>query len=259
MLGVCAVLSAAGLRTVLVRPPAHQARSTSTADSPSRAPEALAEAFARAYLTWDPAHLPTHDAEVRRFAPGLVGDDQSAPRPPADRQVVRWSSVADDRAAPLGRRITVVTETNHGPIALAVTIVTDPQGRLRVSGPPAVVGSPPVSRDSLTPASETVEDAEVGATVSRALRNFLRGRRGDLDADLLPGAVVVLPDRSMRLAAIEEMTWTSRDRVVGVVVRADLPEGSEMRLAYDVGVSRQAGRWFVRWIENQPSTSGRAS
>jgi hypothetical protein len=84
------------------------------------------------------------------------------------------------------------------------------------------------------------------------VRNYVAARRDALAADLLPGALAVVPDVAMRATTIEEMTWSLPGRAIDVVVRARLSTGGELALAYELGVVRQASRWFVRWIETQP-------
>lgn len=219
---------------------------------------AIAEAFARAFLTWDESEPAVRPARLRKLAPQLSSDLEGFVPAPGGRQSVLWSAVTRDEAIGKGHRVTVLVETTNGFVSLAVSMVRERDGLLAISEFPAVVGTPPVSRDFQPWTSEAVNDRGVESTVTRALRGYL-GRRGDaLAADLLPGAVVVVPDERLHLVAVEEMTWTEAGRAVRVVLRAEVRNGVELRLTYAVGVARQAGRWFVRWIGTQQTGGGRS-
>jgi hypothetical protein len=146
----------------------------------------------------------------------------------------------------------VFAETSNGPTALAVTVRRDRSGSVYVDGFPAIVGTPPVARAGVARTREPIDNTELAATASRAVRNYVAARRDALAADLLPGALAVVPDVAMRATTIEEMTWSLPGRAIDVVVRARLSTGGELALAYELGVVRQASRWFVRWIETQP-------
>jgi hypothetical protein len=246
-----AVLCAAGLRTVLVHgapTPAPARASRAPGDLP---PEAFAQAFARAYLTWDAARPAAYDTAVRCFAPGLV-DEQAVTLPDHGHQSVVWSTVAADDPTRRGRLITVAALTNYGTVRLAVIVGRRDRG-LYVASAPAVIGGAGGVSAPAVPDQDPVEDAALGAVVGRALSNYLAGRRDALTADLAPGSVVAVPDEPLRLAGTEQLTWAARGREVDVTVRAVPSAGGELTLAYAVGVVRVAGRWFVRWIE-VPST-----
>jgi hypothetical protein len=218
---------------------------------------ALAEAFARTFLARDSGAAESRLRDLRRLAPGLAdGLTDSADQAPSETSVV-WSAVAADEGTETGRRITVLAATTSGLVSLVVSVSRGSDGALVVDDLPAVVGPPPTSSDVLARADVPVADEALEATVKRALRNFL-GRRGDaLSADLVPGARVVVPDAPLRLAAIET-SWTKEGREVRAVVRAEAEDTGSLALAYRVGVVRQAGRWFVRWIGTQQSSGGRS-
>lgn len=256
----CAVLVALGLHSLLGQTPAPIASVPASSENTSERSRTVAEAFARAYLSWDPKHPDTRIAAVRRFAPGLL--DASSATGLVDvrsRQSVLWSNVAEDRPVAGGRRITVVLETTNGLTALVVSTALTSTGEVIITGYPAIVGAPPVAGPPVDPSGDTVDDAALEATVTRAIGNFLARRRGDLAADLRPGSLVIVPEEGLRLRSVDEMTWRSRGREVSVLVRARLPQGGELELGYSVGVVRQAGRWFVSWIGDQQSTSRRSS
>ncbi|MFL5844343.1 MAG: conjugal transfer protein [Solirubrobacteraceae bacterium] len=257
LIATCVVLCAAGLRTVLLpqRPVTIATRTQSSALM--LAPAAFAESFARAYLTWDPRKPEQRDLALEQFAPALA--DSGAPGPPRTEQQVAWSAVASDRPVRGGHRITVLADTTNGRVALVVTVAQDDRGSLAVREFPALVGWPATATAPDAPPPDAVDNDELDATVSRALRNFLAGRRDALAADLLPGAVIALPDQTLRMVAVEDLSWTSRRRGVAVVVRARLSDGGELRLGYELGVAREAGRWFVRWIGTDQTQDGRTS
>jgi hypothetical protein len=245
------LLCAAGLRTVLAHgaPTAVAARAPAVSGDLSR--EAFAEAFARAYLTWDATRPTAYDAAVGRFAPGLV-DDQAVVLPARGHQWVVWSTVAADEPTWQGRLVTVAALTNYGTVRLAVA-VGHRDGGFYVMRAPAVIGGAGGLSAPAAPDQDPVQDAALGAVVGRALNNYLAGRRDALTADLAPGSVVAVPDEPLRLAGTEQLTWAARGREVDATVRAVPSAGGELTLAYAVGVVREAGRWFVRWIE-VPST-----
>lgn len=249
----CAALAAAGLHSALVAPaaPTSAARLPGTAQD-TTAQEAFAEAFARVYLSWD-RNAAARLTRLRRYSQRLADDLRSElGTSPTGEQDVTWTAVLRDEPAGRERRITILADTSNGQTALAVT-VRERDGVLAVDGYPAIVGVPPASDgDADEPAREPIDDGELEAMATRALRNFLACRGDALTADLLPGAVAVLPASPMRVASAPELTWAQRGRSVDVVVRVRLASGGELNLAYELGVARQAGRWFVRWIEDQP-------
>ena len=253
LLAVCAVLSAAGLRALTAAPSAPIATATAPTASSSLPAEAFAEAFARAFLTWEAKEPEARAQALRRFAPGVAADVETGSGAPVADQSVLWSTVADSGAVRGGRRVTVLAATTNGAVALSVNVVGTSMADLRVDRPPAIVGATPPAQKSEEPLGEPVDDDGLGATVRRALRHYLGGSRDELVADLLPGAHVVLPEPRLSLVAIDDLVWARPRRSVVAVVRARPDGGGELRLGYEVGVAREAGRWFVRWIED-PTT-----
>lgn len=257
LLGTCAVLSAAGMRSMLdagdspVQAPRPAALSTS-----DDGPRSIAEAFARAYLTWDEADPAARRASIRRLAPGLIENLDFEQL--TGEQSVLWSTVGRDEPATAGRRVTVIAQTSKGLVALAVSISQDEDGSLFIGEPPAFVGTPAVSRSSEGPDATPLDDDALVEIATRALENYLAQRADPLSADLLPGSTVVVPDQPLRLSSVEDVAWTSAPRELRVIVGAETPEGAQLRLAYRLGVSRQVGRWFVRWIGTQQPSGGRS-
>lgn len=220
---------------------------------------AVAEAFARTFLAWDPTAAQARLRDLRRLAPSIVEEFLDSADELRDEQVVSWSAIAADEPTETGRRITVLAATTSGLVSLVVSVSRGSDGSLAVDDLPAIVGPPATSRDVPARSDAPVADEALDATVRRALRSYL-GRRADaLSADLVPGARVVVPDAPLRLVALDDATWAIEGREVRAVVRARSENsGAVLALAYRVGVVRQAGRWFVRWIGTQQSSGGRS-
>jgi hypothetical protein len=207
--------------------------------------QAVAHAFARAYLTAD-------DKLVRRLAPSLAGHlgEMGAARP------VNWSTVVRTEPTRDGTRVLVLAETRGGLVSLAVPVSREAGGGVVVRDLPAIVGQRAGSSDSALPAGDRT-DTSATATVTRALRSYLTGDGNALSADLLPGADVVLPDDPLVVRDVNDVTWVTADREVRALASAR-SQGGPMQLAYRVGVARQAGRWFVTWIGTQQASGGRS-
>jgi hypothetical protein len=259
LLAVCATLCAAGLRAAFAAPATPAVAPAAAEAEDDDEVRALAEAFARTFLAWDPAAAQARLRDLRRLAPGVVEELPDSADEPRDEQVVSWSAVAADEPTETGRRITVLTETTGGLVALVVLVSRGPDGLLAVDDLPAIVGPPATSGDVPARSDAPVSDEALDATVKRALRSYLGQRADALSADLVPGARVVVPEAPLRLAAFEDTTWAVEGREVRAVVRArSESNGAVLALAYRVGVVRQAGRWFVRWIGTQQSSGGRS-
>ena len=254
MLAVCAVLTAVGLRTVLAAPAPPRAELTRTV-SPDLEAEAVAEDFARNYLDGTARDRARRLAALGRLAPSVTQTERDSPLPAPLRSRVQWSAVVGDQATPSGRRVTVLLETDRGATALVIDTASTSRG-VAVAGYPAIVG-PPRAPSIAASDPVAVDDEHLSATVDRALGNYLAGRSGDLVADLLPGSVVSVPAQPLRLIGIDELSWAAAGRSVRADVRAALSGGGELRLAYEIGVARRAGRWFVSWIGSPQATSGR--
>ena len=254
LLAVCAVLTAVGLRTVLAAPSPPRAEPTRTR-TPSLEAQAVAEEFARSYLDADPRDRAARTATLSRLAPSVAAAERDDPLPSASGSRVRWSTVLGEQPSSSGERVTVLLETDDGPTGLVVHVAPTPRGET-VTGFPALVG-PPRGGSVPEPDSATVDDAGLVATVNRALGSYLAGRSGALAADLLPGSVVSMPDQSLRLIGVDDLAWEATGRSVRADVRVAIGGASELRLTYEIGVARRAGRWFVSWIGSPQTPSGR--
>src|SRR4051794_17399759 len=194
--GTCVVLQAVGMLAILSDGPAANPAPAHLTAAPTNArAEAIAEGFARAYLTWDPEQSRARTLALKRLAPSVATEEAEAPvAVPQRSQTVQWTAVADDQAAGKGRRITVIAQTSAGLTALVVDTQTSPSGAVAVTGYPSVVGVPPTAAATASTSGDAVEDEGLRSTVTRALGNFLRARRSDLTADVLPGASISVPD-----------------------------------------------------------------
>jgi hypothetical protein len=244
------VLSLAGLRAALEPRPviAEPAPPRTGEDLSARA---LAERFARAYLEHDPARPEAREATLAALAPELA-DELLADGPAERRMSVDWTQAAADRRQGETRLVTVAAGTSAGVVHLALAVQRDPSGLLRVAGPPAIVGEPPVSRERSEEPGEEIEDPRLGAVVERAVRNYLAGERRDLAADLATEAVVSLPTRPLRVESVERSFWIARPRLVAVEVRAGRPGLGTGLLRYRLEVARRGGRWQVISIGDRP-------
>lgn len=242
-LGVLALL---GLRALVAEPAA-------TAPAPAPQPPAAsaaghAEAFARAYLTWEESrHEEREDALAALGAPGL-GAGLTPPLEGSQRVI--WSAVLAERAGPGGTRVvTVAAETDAGELLhLAVPVARAPDGAPAIARAPALVGAPPSARGWRAADGPEVADPALERVARRALTNYLAGDRANLLADLAPGAIVSLPAARIRGPRLGALTWS--DRAAGwaaLSVSAGIPGGARADLAYPLSVVHE-GRWLVRAI-----------
>jgi hypothetical protein len=240
------VMCVAGVRATLApaQLPRLSSRPTATVD---QAAAAFAEAFARAYLSWDPARPELHERALARYLSDEL--EPAAGVEPARAQSVRWTAVVGVRRRGERQLVTVAADTDAGSYHLAVPVERDEHGLLAVVGYPALVGPPPVALDR--PAEDEVEvtDAGLRSVCERALRNYLGGDREDLLADLDADAVVSLPEQRLELKAIDQL---SRGRAGTVVAELRASgAGAVWTLRYELDVVRRE-RWYVRAISSDP-------
>ena len=244
---VAAILALSGLRTVIAGPPEAPAAPRPVATSDLGA-ASFAEAFARAYLSWDPARPEVHERVVARFASDELepGAGISSVR---RAQRVLWSAAVGEESHDRRRLVTVAVQTDAQLLHLAVPVMRDRRGFLLVSGYPAVVGAPAANVRAELPSERDVEDEQLRTVAERALRNYLGAERPNLLADLDPAAVVSLPETPLRVESVDELTWAGRDRVAAEVrARA---QGAALTLRYELAVVRRE-RWYVRAIQTDP-------
>jgi hypothetical protein len=251
-----ALLAAVGVKATLAP------RATSA--PPSRAPavgvreiaeQGFAQAFARAYLSWDARHPDQHQRQVAAFLSAALDGDGGLQMPSRGRQQVLWTAAIQDEPDAHGDRvITVAAQTTRELLHLAVPVHRTQRGFLVVPRYPALVG-PPVSDPSAAPAEERdVSDGALRAVAQRAVTNYLAGERTNLLADLDPAAIVSLPTTVLDVRSVRSITKAARDRVA-VEVTADDGNGIQWTLRYELTVVHRQ-RWYVRAIEPDPIAAG---
>lgn len=248
----CAVLAVVGVRTLVSPKPLKPAepRAGIVVDAGA---QSFAEAFARAYLTWDAESPESHERAVGRFLARGVEPSAGLLVPQRGSQHVRWTAVAADRrAGDRGRIVTVAAETSQGLLHLAVRVSRDPRGMLFVSAVPAVVGPPARTTTAAARPEAEVEDRQLRAVAARVVRNYLAGERDDLVADLDPRAVVSLPDMRLTVRSTDAVTWVSEPHRIAIAVTADARGALRLALRYELSVLRVGGRWVVRTIHTNP-------
>jgi hypothetical protein len=239
------VLVLVGVRSLIVGAPVPSAPVTSQRNADVAA-LAFAEAFARAYLTWDPGSPDLQQDAVARF---LV-DDLDAGIDQRDRQSVLWTAALGDERVAGRLLVTVEAVTDRGPYRLVVPVQRDDRGLLAVVGYPALVGAVATELRRSAPAGTEVEDPALRTVAGRAVRNYLAGERRNLLADLDPEAVVSLPERPLEVRSVDAVEWIAPGRVVVQVTAGD--GASRLVLAYELAVVR-GDRWYVRLIAVNPT------
>lgn len=253
LVALCLVvaLCVAGFRSAIAGPTklSQVGRSASTQDLGA---ETFAEAFVRAYLTWDSAHPEKHERHVGAFTSDALEPGAGLSLPPKGAQQVLWTAAIRDEVVSGSRRlVTVAAQTTSGPpFYICVPVQRDRRGFIAISGYPALVGAPPVDL-KLSPGDEPeVEDMELQSVVRRALANYLARQGENLRADLDPQAVVALPSVALRVRSTDPLTWVGAGRVATEVRAAG--RGAGWRLRYELEVVKRE-RWYVRSIETYPS------
>jgi hypothetical protein len=256
--GLVAILSLAGVRSILT--PRQVQRSPApkhvTSTGPDFAAITFAQAFARAYLTWSAAD-PT--ARQQALAPYLSQTmDTAGGLTPGNgtSESVAWTSVAGDTSVNGRIDVTIAAQTNHGLLYLNVPVAQDSSGSLAIDAYPALIGPPPTDPSLATTVQPPVQDQALAAVIERALANYLSGASTNLAADLAPGAVASVPERSLRLQAMDELTWIRQGSEVLAQLTATDSSGDTWTLDYQVGVVELQGRSYVRSIQVDPTSEG---
>ena len=234
------VLAALGAQR-LITPLPSASVAASRAPTEDLAARALAEDYARVYLTAEPDAL----GSELTWWPRADGHDARN----SARRSLRWTSVVADQPNRDGlRTVTVAVRAERSLTYLAVTVGRDTKRRLVIAAPPAIVGPPPMARDGLSEPELEVEDPAVRDVAARVVRHYLARHRQDLRADLDRGAAVTLPAQPLRLTAVDAITWVRRAHRVAVVVTAQDHSGSRLPLRYELALVRRAGRWLVHTV-----------
>jgi hypothetical protein len=250
-LTLVALLALGGLRQLLLPPrPLVLQRDVPAPAAADPAPvDALAQAFARAYLSFDAAQLQAHDDALTAFmSPGV--DLSGAVQPGADQsQQVTWTAVSSHAPGPGDSTLVTVAVALAGdPVLryLAVPVSQGPGGAVAVTGEPGLV-APPAHDERQPPSTgDDVEDGALRSVLVRALRAYLDGDADELAADLLPGSQAAVPQAPLALEQTESITWASRDEIEVDVLARD-GRGADYALRYLVSVALR-DRWYVAAI-----------
>lgn len=249
-IALVAVLAVAGLRAAVAPPPAQHVVVRAPMGGDVRV-EGFAQAFARAYLSWDARRPEQREGRLASFLSAGIDPDAGYLPPDTGSEVVVWTAAVQNAPSQVGRTVVVAVETTRRTAHLAVPIARDERGFLFVATYPAFVGGPATNTRAELPADEEVEDEALRRVVSRALRNYLERSVSNLRADLDPHAVVSLPDAAMRVRSVQEVTTAEEGRVAALVSVSD-PAGGELTLRYELRVVRR-DRWYVRSIAVDPT------
>ena len=255
VLVLCAVgvLAIAGARAAVAGPGRERAPARAVAPADDLSVQGFAQAFARAYLTWNALHPEHHAQQVRPYVSQTL-DPGAGLQPPARgvQQVVWTAALADRSAGKRTRVVTVAAQTTRSLVHLAIPVQRDRRGFLVVSRYPSIVG-PPVSDPKQGVVAEAdVEDGAVRVVARRAVTNYVERERDDLRADLDRGIVVSLPANQLKVRSVESVTW-ARPRRVAVTVAAEDADGVAWTLRYELSVVRR-DRWYVREISVDPTS-----
>jgi len=250
-----ALLSATGVRVILSGPPQAPAARTIVAPSGDQGATSFAEAFTRAYLTWDGDAPDARERDLKAFLGSGLDADGGVQPTAGQSQSVSWTSVLGARREGTRRLVTVMAQTSSGVTYLNVPVQRDRRGFLAVAGYPAIVGPPAVDADQQQPAEDEVEDGALKTVVTRALTNYLAANQRNLLADLTPDAVVSLPSAALKLRQVDDVTWVKSRRRVAVQVQAQDDHGTTWTLRYELDVL-QRDRWYVRSLQVNPTFQG---
>lgn len=249
--GTAAVLSLLGIRGLIQGPaPATAPRPAAVATPFQPSTAGFAEAFARAYLTWDAARPEIHARTLAPFLGPDIDVDAGLPVPVRGRSRVTWTATTAQTR----------TDGDRVVVTVVIALVGDPKLRylavpvrmtaagLAVSDYPALVGAPtPAHASGRT--GDDIEDHALAVIVRRALTNYLAGQTDNLRADLLPGARLAPPAQALVLDDVSSLQWAGRDhRRLGAVIVARDPSGDvAYTLRYELRVARR-DRWYVAEI-----------
>ena len=171
------LLAAVGIKATLApratsSPPPARAATAGVRDITE---QGFAQAFARAYLSWDARHPDQHQRQVAAFLSDALDGDGGLQMPPRGQQRVLWSAAIQDQTDAHGDRvITVAAQTTRQLLTWPCPCTGRRRGFLVVPRYPALVG-PPVSDPGAPPAEERdVSDGALRAVAERAVDELPR-------------------------------------------------------------------------------------
>jgi Conjugative transposon protein TcpC len=219
-----------------------------------RAAEGFATLFARRYLSWNAAE----PGQAERLLASMAGSEMTPAAglslPAEGAQQVEWAEVVQVREPAPGMHVyTVAAETDAaGLLYLSVGVARTVEGRLALSGYPALVGPPAAGGARFAQPTPSVTDAALGRVIRRALRNYLAASSQELEADLAEGARVAVPSVVLTLVEVERLSWSEDRRSVIALVHAHDARGVGYTLDYELDVRNVAGRWEVSAVQMDP-------
>jgi hypothetical protein len=250
LISLVVILIVAGLLTVIAgRPRPLESRRPERARD--LAGQSFAEAFTRAYLTWDSSHPERHEKQVGAFTSEALELGAGLSVPPRGAQLVAWTAATADQAvSPTRRLITVAAQTTRHTYYVSVSVQRDRRGFMAVSRYPALVGAQPLDTNA-GPAEELeVEDGQLRTVARRAITNYLNREGTNLRADLDPKAVVALPATRLKVTSIGSITGARPGRIA-IELKAE-GDGATWTLRYELDVVKR-DRWYVRSIQTNPT------
>lgn len=252
VLATLGVLAIAGARAAIAGPGVAPMPVRAAAPGENLSAQGFAQAFARAYLSWDSRYPERHADQVSPYVSHTL--DPGAGLQPPDRgsQQVLWTAVLGDGSA--GGRVRVVTvaaQTTRSLVHLAVPVQRDRRGFMVVPRYPSIVGPPVSDPRQAVAAEDGVDDGALRAVATRSVTNYVEGGRDNLRADLDRGAVVSLPAAALEVRSAVSVTWAAPPRRVAVTVAAEDADGAVWTLRYELSVVRR-DRWYVRAISIDP-------
>jgi Conjugative transposon protein TcpC len=253
-LGAVAILSIAGLRSILSPAPAPAVSRPTQAPTLDQGTEAFAEAFARAYLSWTGSDSAQREEALKPFlANGL--DSNGGLTPGSASESVQWTDVVGERPYGDQTLVTVAAQTSNGLTYLSVPVARDSHGFMFIASYPAFVGPPATDTTASLPDQPQVSDTSLQTVVARAVTNYLAGNQANLLADLTPRALVSLPPRHLTVTSSQPATWVIPGSRVAIEVSANDARGNSWTFTYELDVQK-SDRWYVQSIQVDPTFRG---
>jgi hypothetical protein len=220
------------------------------------AAEGYAVLFARRYLTWNAAAAASSEAALTALLGSGMQANAGLRLPLTGEQRVEWAEVVQQREpTPRAHVYTVAAQTDSaGLVYLTVPVARQSGGSLAVTGYPAFVGAPSFATAAPQQALHEVEDAALATVVERALRNYLAGAMGELEADLAAGARVSPPGLGLSLVSVQRLDWLPDHRSVRALVVAQDRRAAQYTLAYELDVLMAQGRWEIAAVQMDPDS-----
>jgi len=249
----------------------HSGSTTPAGGANSSFPVTLAEAYAlqfgSAYLNFTPATASQRARELAAFVPGAIsgadpqlGWNGSGALKLESEQVAGIAVRSSTRAV-----VTLLATVNGELMELGVPIYTA-HGAVAVSGEPAWLPAPAqAAPPSTTPAtSDPTAQAALNAQLPAFFQAYGSGDSATLNRFLAPGASVTGLGGALTYSSISSLTvpagGSTRDITVTVTwqLAGPTPSSGQLDSTYDMTVTDQGGKWFVRDIKASAEGSQQA-